>query len=201
VENRIYRLTTNRRLILNVLADHIDSDPPPHSAYSILYALENAVKYQWEGYEGLKDVPRKEQLYRTLRDLLAAGLVVVERQKDEPLENGLPYWCNYYQLAGDVGKNAIIAECNEVYQKVRKAKYGWKLFASVFDMGIPADGVKPLMGRVKALMQKTHPDRVEGLEHEFKQMQECSRIIKSGLPLPTPTHNANDRVVLKLTKP
>jgi hypothetical protein len=112
--------------------------------------------------------------------LVAAGLVVAEQQKDEPLENGLPYWCNYYQLARDVNKNALIAECNEVYQKVRKAKYGWKLFGSVFDKGIAADQVAPLKQRVKALMQKTHPDKIEGLEFEFKQMQECSRIIKSG---------------------
>jgi hypothetical protein len=41
--------------------------------------------------------------------------------------------------------------------------------------------------RLKALMQKTHLDKSEGLEHEFKQMQECSKMIKSGLPLPTPT--------------
>jgi hypothetical protein len=199
VYNKAMKTTANRKLILQLLSDHIDGDPPPHSASSIMYALENGVKYGW--IEGLKSVPRKEQLYRTLRDLLAAGLIAVKKQKDEPIDNGLPYWCNYYQLANEVNKNAIIAECNEVYQKVRKAKYGWKLFASVFDMGIPANEVKPLMTRVKALMQKTHPDKVEGLEYEFKQMQECSRIIKSGLPLPTPTHRAGDKVTLKLTKP
>jgi hypothetical protein len=53
------KMTANRRLILNVLSDHIDSDPPPHSASSIMYALENGVKYGW--IEGLQRVPRKEQ--------------------------------------------------------------------------------------------------------------------------------------------
>jgi DNA-binding transcriptional ArsR family regulator len=199
MENRIFRLTGNRKLILSVLADHIDSDPPPHSASSILYALENAFKYGWDGYD-IKAIPSKEQLYRTLRDLLEAGLVVSEKQKDEPLDNGLPYWCNYYQLAGEVEKNAITAECNEVYQKVRKAKYGSSLFGSVFDRGIPADEVKPLMARVKILMQRTHPDKSGGLEFEFKQMQECSKIIRSGLPLPMPPHEAGGNITLKLTK-
>lgn len=163
-----------------------------------MYALENAVKYGWDGYEGLKSVPRKEQLYRTLRDLVAAGLVVSEKQKDEPIYNGLPYWCNYYQLAEDIGKNATIAECNEVYRIVKIAKHGSRLFTAVFDKGIDADKVLPLKARVKALMQRTHPDKAQGLEHEFKMMQECSKWIKSGLPLPQQPHQANDRASRRL---
>jgi hypothetical protein len=198
MENRIYRLTANRKLILKVLGDFIDSDPPPHSASSIMYALENAVKYGWEGYEGLKSVPRKEQLYRTLRDLVKAGLAVIEKQKDEPIDNGLPYWCSYFQLASDVDKNALIAECDEVYRNVKKAKHGSNLFGSVFDKGIDADKVAPLKARVKALMHRTHPDKAQGLEDEFKMMQECSKWIKSGLPLPQQPHQANDKANLRL---
>jgi hypothetical protein len=31
------------------------------------------------------------------------------------------------------------------------------MFGGVFDMGLPANEVKPLMDRVKVFMQKTHP--------------------------------------------
>jgi hypothetical protein len=191
------KMTANRRLILQLLSDPIDGDPPPHSASSILYALENAVKYGWEGYD-IKATPSKEQLYRTLRDLVRAGLVVVEKQKDEPMDNGLPYWCNYYQLAGDVGKNALIAECNEVHRIIKIAKHGSRLFTTVFDKGIDADKVAPLKARVKALMQRTHPDKAQGLEYEFKMMQEAAKWIKSGLPLPQQPHQANDRASCRL---
>lgn len=133
-----------------------------------------------------------------MRDLVEAGLVVSEKQKDEPIDNGLPYWCNYYQLASDTDKNATIAECNEVHRIVKKAKHGSRLFTAVFDKEIDADKVAPLKARVKALMQRTHPDKAQGLEYEFKMMQECSKWIKSGLPLPQQPHQANDRASCRL---
>jgi hypothetical protein len=68
-------------------------------------------------------------------------------------------------------------------------------------MGLPENEVKPLMDRVKALMQKTHPDKAAGYEHEFKQMKQCASWIRSGIPLPTPTHTAGDKVKITLTFP
>ncbi|MEQ1544741.1 hypothetical protein [Methyloglobulus sp.] len=58
MDKRIYKLTANRKLILRLLGDYIDGSSPPHSASNILYALENAVKYGWQGYESLKTVPQ-----------------------------------------------------------------------------------------------------------------------------------------------
>ena len=55
--------------------------------------------------------------------------------------------------------------------------------------------------KVKGLMQKTHPDKATGYEFEFKQMKQCSDCIKSGIPLPTPTHTAGDKVKITLTFP
>ncbi|MEI6709242.1 MAG: hypothetical protein WCK96_19130 [Methylococcales bacterium] len=77
-------------------------------------------------------------------------------------------------MSGDVYRNALIIECQAVYKKVDKAKHGFNLFGGVFDMGLPENQVKPLMLKVKGLMQKTHSDKATGYEFEFKQMKQCS---------------------------
>jgi hypothetical protein len=83
-----------------------------------------------------------------------------------------------------------------VYRKVSKAKHGFNMFGVVFDMGLPIEKVKPLLMQVKALMQRTHPDKADGYADQFKQMKQCSDWIKSGIPLPTPTHQVNEQVTL-----
>lgn len=70
------------------------------------------------------------------------------------------------------------------------------MFGVVFDMGLPIEKVKPLLMQVKALMQRTHPDKADGYADQFKQMKQCSDWIKSGIPLPTPTHQVNEQVTL-----
>jgi hypothetical protein len=107
--------------------------------------------------------------------------------------NGLPFWVLEYQLAADVDKNALITDCRAVYRKVDKAKHGINLFGSAFDMGLPANEVNQLSIEVKRLLQKTHPDKVGGFDDQFKQMIECRDWIKSGIPLPTPTHSTTQR--------
>lgn len=185
---------------MRLLGEWIDGSPPPHSASSLIYCLENMVSYHWEGYDVPKTMPRKEQIYRTLRDLVKAGLVIVTQEKSEPMDNGLPYWENHYQLVGDIDINVIMKACQNLHNKVKRAKFGCNLFGAVFDQGLPADEVKPLLLEVKALMQKTHPDKVQGLEEEFKLMQECAKWIRSGIPEPTATHQAKGIKQSKLSK-
>lgn len=186
-------MTFNRRLILLVLSEPIDSSPPPHSASSIGYALGMALAYQWPGiYEGMKTLPNKQQIHRTLRELWYGGFIVGNRVKQDGNQNCLPGWVVEYQLSGDVYHNWLIAECSAVFTKVKKAKHGINLFGGVFDMGLPESEVKPLMLKVKALIQKTHPDKADGYADEFMQMKQCSNWIKSGIPLPTPTHTAGE---------
>jgi hypothetical protein len=198
------RLTFNKRLILEALTVNMDS-PPPHSANTVFYILETAFDLKWSGiYEGMKTKPNVNQIRRTLRSLANEGLIVCNRTKQQWFDSSsckLPYWELEWQLSGDVYRNALITECQTVYKKVDKAKNGAALFTSVFDMGLPANEVKPLMNRVKALMQKTHPDKANGYEHEFKQMKQCATWIRSGIPLPTPTHTAGDKVKITLTFP
>ena len=198
------RLTFNKRLILDALTMDMDS-PPPHSANAIFYILETAFDLQWSGiYEGMKTKPSVNQIRRTLRALASEGLIVCNRTKQEWFDSSsckLPYWELEWQLSGDVYRNALITECQAVYKTVDKAKHGFNMFGAVFDMGLPAEEVKPLMLKVKGLMQKTHPDKATGYEFEFKQMRQCSDWIKSGIPLPTPTHTADDKVKITLTFP
>ena len=162
------KMTLNRKMIMLALTDD-GGETPPYSASTLAGRLQDALEYGWPGYETLKAVPNKGQIYRTLRDLLAAGVIVARRVKDEPyMGGGLPFWVVEYQLAADVDKNALIAACRAVYRKVDKAKHGINLFGSAFDMGLTANEVNQLSTEVKRLLQKTHPDKVGGFEYQFQ---------------------------------
>ena len=184
------KMTFNRRLMLSVLADEIEGSLPPHGANHIGYALENAFKYKWDYdlYPGMVTIPNKRQIHRTLRELWIGGFIVGTRRKVEDFNDRLPYWEVEYQLCGEIHKNSLIADCNAVYRKVNIAKNGSNFFGSVFNMGLPANEVRPLMLSVKSLMQKTHPDKASGFEFQFLQMKQCSDWIRSGIPLPTSAH-------------
>lgn len=186
------KLTKNRTLILQALAESNEYDKPPYSASSIRYTLENAFNYKWQGYD-MKTLPSIIQIHRTLKDLWHGGAIVGTRVKDDGGFNGsLPCWVIRYQLSGDVEKNYIVSECQALHRKVSKAKHGTNLFGGVFDMGLPENDVKQLTIRVKSLMQKTHPDKATGFESEFKQLKDALDLIKSGIPKPTPTFTAAD---------
>ena len=188
------KMTTNRRLTLLALSQDVDGDqPPPHSASTLTYMFESAFNYKWLGYESLKQIPSKQQIHRTLKELWYQGLIVGARFKEEPIGNtGLPYWVVRYQLSADVERNYLTAKCNEVHRKTKIAKHGFNMFGGIFDMGLPASEVVTLKKEVKSLLQKTHPDKAGGLEHQFKQMKECRDWIKSGIPLPTATHTVGE---------
>jgi hypothetical protein len=103
------KMTFNRRLVLQVLSEPTDGRQPPHSARTVLYTLENALKYKWTGglYADLKFVPCKQQVYRTLKELWHGGLIVGSRNKREGDNGRLPYWELTYQLCREVDRNEI----------------------------------------------------------------------------------------------
>jgi hypothetical protein len=188
------KMTKNRQLILTVLRNTEDG-LPPHSAAGIRSILEDAFEFQCVDYN-MKIMPNMTQIHRTLRELWYSGLIVGTRVKiDGYGTNCLPSWVVYYQVAEDAMRNGILAECKDVVQKVHRAKYGDNLFGAVFDMGLPPEEVKPLANKVKSLMQKTHPDKAEGFEAEFVQLQEALALIKSGIPLPVAVHQDNSMSV------
>jgi len=183
------KMTTNRKLTLLALQDTTDGTPP-NSAYTIGYILGSAFSYKWIGYEEMKSVPNKQQIHRTLRDLWRDGLIVGSRVKEEGYNGKLPHWVIRYQLSSEVELNYLVSTCDALHRKVRIAKHGVNFFGTLMDMGLPPDEVVTLSHEVKRLIQKTHPDKVSGLDAQFKQMIECRDWIKSGIPMPTPTHQA-----------
>ncbi len=192
------KLTNNRKLILQALAESNQYDNPPYSAYNVHSTLKDAFNYKWQDYE-MKTLPSLIQVHRTLKDLWHSGLIVGTRKKADWYENALPCWIVEYQLSSDVEKNYIISECAAIYRQVGKAKFGTTMFGGVFDMGLPANEVKPLADKVRTMMQRTHPDKAIGFENEFKQMRECHEWIKSGIPLPVPTHTKGDVIKVAMT--
>lgn len=185
------RMTKNRLLIMNALAETNEYETPPYSASSVRYMLENAFNYQWQGYD-MKTLPSIIQIHRTMRDLWRVGLVVGTRFKCPPLSDGLAFWEVRYQLSSDVERNHIISECNALHRAVNKAKNGFNMFGGIFDKGLPPSEVKALSDKVRLMMQRTHPDKATGFEYEFNMMRECHEMIKSGISEPMPTHTATD---------
>lgn len=60
------------------------------------------------------------------------------------------------------------------------------MFGSIpFGYGALPDDVQIMKVKVKALMQKTHPDKASGYVEEFKQLKDCMTMIRAGIPLPT----------------
>jgi len=182
------KMTTNRKLTLLAISQG-NGDEPPYSASAIGDMLRQAITYQWPGFDALKSAPNKQQIHRTLRDLWRNGLIVGTRFKDEPYGGGLPCWVIRYQLSSEVEYNFMAATCNALHRKVDKAKHGINFFGAVMDMGLIPDEVAALSIEVKRLLQRTHPDKVQGFDAQFKQLIQCRDWIKSGIPLPAPTHS------------
>jgi len=138
----------------------------------------------------MKTAPNKQQIHRTPKELWHGGLVVSNRVKIDRYGQ-LPCWEINYQLSGDVYRNWLMAECAAIHRKVDKAMHGINFFGSIMDKGLPEAEVKPLLLKVKSLMQKTHPDKAAGYADEFKLMKQCSDWIKSDVPLPTLAHSVS----------
>ncbi len=94
------RMTKNRKLILRLLDEPIDTSKPPHSVGRLHYQLKNMVKSKREGYPELANAPSVNFINRTVNDLLNGGYLVVNRVKRKG--KGLPYWEKEYQLAESV---------------------------------------------------------------------------------------------------
>ena len=124
-------------------------------------------------------------MHRTIRDLWTEGFIVGTKYIEEPIENGLPSRVIRYQLVSEVTQNFIALECQAIYKKVNKAKYGISLFGKPFAYGLCVDEVKQVTAKVKAMLHKTHPDKQQGFSQQFNQMTQCLAWIRAGIPLPT----------------
>jgi hypothetical protein len=183
----IMRMTNNRKLILQALANNDGYDLPPFSASSIRYTLENAFNFKWQGYD-MNAVASIAQIHRTLRDLWRGGLIVGTRVKCDV--HNLPHFEIRYQVAADVEKNHIISECQTIHSKLSKAVNGFNFFGAIIDRGLNPDDVKQLSNKVRLMMQRTHPDKSPDYLEQFHLMRECHEMIQAGIPLLNDISNA-----------
>jgi hypothetical protein len=139
----------------------------------------------------MKTLPSPNQIRRTLRGLAKEGLIVGEQFLNEPCgKQVLPCWEWRWQLATDAEKNSIKEACQKAHRTAKVAKHGNNFFGAIFDLGLPVKEAKELATTVRSLMQKTHPDKAQGLEEEFLLMRQAHEWIKSGIPLPTKRANS-----------
>jgi hypothetical protein len=172
--------TRNRQVIIKCLTEPNEDcgGAPPYSASSIEYMLEQ--NPEWYG------APRPvsiSQINRTLRDLHAAGLIIFEYRLDDPYgQNGLPQKVKYWQMADGLERNKLIAEVNAVCRTAKKA-HGVLFFGGLIEEPFDEAQKIAVIKDLKALMQKTHPDKVEGFLDQFKQLQEALVYVRSQIDI------------------
>lgn len=173
--------TQNRKIIIKCLTEPNEDcgGCPPYSASSIYYMLEHG--YRWYGAEKPVSI---SQINRTLRDLYAVGLIVYEMRLDDPIGDGLPQRVKYWQMTEAVDKNKLIHNVNEVCRLAGKAHGTFFLTKDrYFDKPMDADQKDAVIKDLKALMQKTHPDKVDGFDIQFKRLQESLAYVRSNVDL------------------
>lgn len=172
--------TVNRQVILKCLSEpNADcGGAPPYSASNIHYMLEYG--YEWHGV-GKKPVSIS-QINRTLRDLHAAGQIVFEYRIDEHTQNKLPQRVKYWQLADAVDRNKLINEVNCACKLARRA-HGVMFFGGLVEKPMDESQKENIIKNLKALMQKTHPDKIDGFTDQFKQLQESLAYVRSNIDL------------------
>ena len=170
------KLTPNRKHILQALSEYLtESEGPPHSARYVGYILRDV--FNTEGYPDLKTIPNKNQIHRTLRDLWAAGLIVGMRFKEESYDGGLPSWVIRYQVAADIAKNALIADCLSIHGKIKTAKFG---VCGAYK-GLPADEVIEASKEVSRLLALVQD---KSFSDSSKLLLECQKWLNDGIPEP-----------------
>ena len=142
------------------------------------------LEHNWEWY-GAKKPVAISQINRTLRDLLAAGVIVKETRIDDSITgNGLPCRVNYYQLADAVERNALLAEINKTLAKAEKC-HGTFLFTTdhFFNQPFKAKEKAAVIADIKALIQRSHSDRTDGFEYETQQLNKALKYCRSDIDL------------------
>lgn len=186
-------MTFNRQLVLTALTEY-DEETPPYSATAVTYTLKNAFVFKWSGiYSRMKTAPNLSQVHRTLRDLAHGGLIIGEKILSADTGHPLPQYEIRWQLVGHEERNQIVADCNKLYSRIKKAKHGNNFFGSKIGWGLLEADLVDLTAQVEYMLS-----RVKTLKHEPQEvlMLKCLDIINSGIPLPTDPIPASTPVLL-----
>ncbi|PKD39616.1 hypothetical protein CWO84_14240 [Methylomonas sp. Kb3] len=122
------------------------------------------------------------QIHRTLRDLYAAGLIAFEYRIDDGFNGNLPQRVKYWQLAGEVERNKLINEVNSACRLAGRV-HGVMFFGGLIEQPVSEGQKEQVIKNLKAMMQRTHPDKVEGFTDQFKQLQEALAYVRSNIDL------------------
>jgi hypothetical protein len=171
------KLTANRKLILSVLdsddwtnhREHFYHLYPPFTCLGITNFFEDM---NYHPYPSIK------QIERTMRDLVAAGLVNVVKQKTMVYGSlKCEKSVNHYELPHQ-------SEKNRVKKYVVKALSDADLFFENYKYPSPRIKVKNydvIMKQLKTAMQRAHPDKFgdESFIIEFKALKETYEALKN----------------------
>lgn len=156
---------------------HFDCGLPPYSVSSIHYML-----YFWDEETGkvasiskARKKTQMNQIRRTLNELVVDGIVIMSRELQRDRGDVLPFWENQYQIAAMAEVNYLERELSEIERKISRAYNGFgTLFGGKPDgNGMTEHEKKELTKKIKSIMQRVHPDKVSGKEHQFITMKKC----------------------------
>lgn len=188
---RFYRkdgLTQNQRLILRLLADNLEDcgGVPPYSISSLHYAINDAGYSKWyDKQDGLPlgttpTIESTSNIRSNLSHLLKRGLVLCESRIDDDCGTDcLPKRINFYQLANAEDRNKLLLKIKDACHIASKA-HGTFFFSKdhFFTQPFTAGQKNKVINELKALMQKTHPDKVSGFAEQFKQLQTALNYVR-----------------------
>jgi len=175
-------MTANRQLILEAISEKHEDKMPPHSVEEVHRHLTDMARYKWDGYPHLDHAPNIRNINRTCVDLLNGGWLVVSRLKRDPLAvEWLPTWEKQYQLADRVQFNYIITECNQLYNTIKTAKNGIKLFGVVQWRGLTVKEVEELSDRIEVMLQRTFEKKE--YKDSVKRLKDAKAMLRSGILL------------------
>ena len=175
------KITKNRLLMLELLANPIDGLNPPHCVGSLIYELKSI--YTTHEQTALKTLPTASQIYRTLKDLINVGVVTATKRKEEGniYGNALPFWVTDYELSKDVITNGLEKDVDATYKRTHKAKFGCMFFGKPVRCGLSVSDTEALLSHVKALLQHL---LLKGTAEQASRLEQCLKWIEQGIPLP-----------------
>lgn len=177
------RMTKNRELILRMVSEpNIEGIAPPITVDHMVYYFE----YEY-GYWGL-EAPKKvahSQINRTLRELVAEGLVIFEYRTIETYGNKLLQKVKHYQLLSLKDRNALLSEIHNALRIAKKAN-GVQFFASLLEPAWTYEQRMEFIPVLRRLIQKTHPDKVSGFEEQYIDLTKALDYVKTEIDILEP---------------
>lgn len=140
------RMTENRRQVIEILSNQdYEGNYPPFRVETI----------QSEIYMQFDKMVLPKQIYRTCADLVAEGTVGYYPRLIDVPNKALPSYVKFFFTLDTVDRFILL---NEVYDFLDRIK-GFTFF-------VDQNNKQFVIGKLRSLIQRTHPDRVTGFENE-----------------------------------